>query len=662
MPERQPLILFAPSGRGKICVTACSSSARRFDVVPGMLLAEAQASCPPTDKFPPIFEEHDIAADRERLRQLAIWCQQFSPLAAIDTLDPPDCLLLDLTGCGYGFGGEEGLASTIIDELRQLGFWARGVIADTVGAAWAVAHFGDWATRFQSHPINAISSASSAPLPQLCGGEDTGEGDSKRAIASNPLTSVFSPRSLGGGNEGCETMALAKEIEHHLGRPEEIPSPVSSPPKAGERTKSEGRSRGQKKGQPSLGSFDQGGMSAALGGHGAIAVPVKSSRAIANSKSNTCPPKAADMPPRPDGSQVNSQNWLIFIPPGRHVEALRPLNVGSLRLSPEVVQLLREFDIRRVGQLLDLPRMHLPSRFGQETLLRLDQAIGKVPELLTPERPVEIVEASWTFEPYIDDRQILETVLGRLLEEVLAKLQPRQIGVRRLLCSLTLSCHDPIHFPIGLSQPSLSLRHMMDLLRLHLERQQIPAEVMAIALRAAMVAPLEFRQGQMFEGDDGSGRWREVASLLERLSGRLGEQSVLRPKLNPDPQPEFACRCEPWLTSPALTRQNWSGDEMQPSSSDEEDSTPSRPIYLKDEPLPIDVVSVIPDGPPIQFHWSGKHYVVSHYWGPERIETGWWRGSDVRRDYYLVETTVGERFWIFRTITEEDWFLHGVFA
>jgi protein ImuB len=53
---------------------------------------------------------------------------------------------------------------------------------------------------------------------------------------------------------------------------------------------------------------------------------------------------------------------------------------------------------------------------------------------------------------------------------------------------------------------------------------------------------------------------------------------------------------------------------------------------------------------------------VSHVWGPERIETGWWRGADIRRDYFLVETTAGERFWLFRSLADNTWFLHGVFA
>ena len=49
--------------------------------------------------------------------------------------------------------------------------------------------------------------------------------------------------------------------------------------------------------------------------------------------------------------------------------------------------------------------------------------------------------------------------------------------------------------------------------------------------------------------------------------------------------------------------------------------------------------------------------------GPERIESGWWDGGDVRRDYYLIETRDGRRGWAFRTVaTEGPLLLHGWFA
>jgi len=70
---------------------------------------------------------------------------------------------------------------------------------------------------------------------------------------------------------------------------------------------------------------------------------------------------------------------------------------------------------------------------------------------------------------------------------------------------------------------------------------------------------------------------------------------------------------------------------------------------------------VVPDGPPLRFTWAGVDYVVARSWGPERIEAGWWRGQDVRRDYYVVATQLGNRFWLFRWPADGRWFLHGSF-
>ena len=56
-----------------------------------------------------------------------------------------------------------------------------------------------------------------------------------------------------------------------------------------------------------------------------------------------------------------------------------------------------------------------------------------------------------------------------------------------------------------------------------------------------------------------------------------------------------------------------------------------------------------------------EEYKVVGCWGPERIETGWWRGQDIHRDYYIVETDAGTRLWIFRRHEDGRWFLHGSF-
>jgi len=78
-------------------------------------------------------------------------------------------------------------------------------------------------------------------------------------------------------------------------------------------------------------------------------------------------------------------------------------------------------------------------------------------------------------------------------------------------------------------------------------------------------------------------------------------------------------------------------------------------------PVALPVVAVAPDGPPAKFRLRGVEHRIAQAWGPERIETGWWRGPTVARDYYRVETVDGFRFWLFRRLRDGAWFLHGMF-
>ena len=97
----------------------------------GMPLAEAMALANAH------FEQHDPGADRAALLQLAAWCEQFSPIVGIE---PPDDLALDITGLGPLFGGEQSLAQQVLRAIQQQGAAGQLGIADTIGAAWAIAH------------------------------------------------------------------------------------------------------------------------------------------------------------------------------------------------------------------------------------------------------------------------------------------------------------------------------------------------------------------------------------------------------------------------------------------------------------------------------------------------------------------------------------------
>jgi protein ImuB len=347
-----------------------------------------------------------------------------------------------------------------------------------------------------------------------------------------------------------------------------------------------------------------------------------------------------------------------------------PLPVESMRLPDSILQLLRDFDLRTVEQLLQMPRTDL-IRLGPEVLHRIDQMLGTMPELLTPQKPEQPVEVSWAFEPATDDLRVIEAALGHLLERALKRLGPRQVGIQKFICTLETTARSQnssgsrLDEVIGLLQPSLSVKRLLELAHMHFERLQLPGEVSGITLRVLAAATPEFEQGQLFEEDPGAARWKKLPALIESLSNRLGEKAVLRPRLWPDAQPELACRYAPWLKGDRETRRQGDKEKGRRGERETERSfslSPCLPVSLSLHPSAVQVMSVVPGGPPLRFEWNKENYVVAHYWGPERIETGWWRGCDVQRDYYLVETAEGKRFWLFRRRSDEHWFLHGSFA
>ena len=135
-------------------VTHPSDEAIRAGVRMGLTLPDARAICPDL-----LTEPADAAREDALLRALWRWADVLSPRVA---LDAPDGLLLDIAGCAHLFGGEEALAVDAIDRLEAVSVAARTGIADSKGAARALA-------RFSSAPVAIAepgrTGAALAPLP-----------------------------------------------------------------------------------------------------------------------------------------------------------------------------------------------------------------------------------------------------------------------------------------------------------------------------------------------------------------------------------------------------------------------------------------------------------------------------------------------------------------
>jgi protein ImuB len=170
-------------------------------------------------------------------------------------------------------------------------------------------------------------------------------------------------------------------------------------------------------------------------------------------------------------------------------------------------------------------------------------------------------------------------------------------------------------------------RDLFELARAKLEQCRIPAPVRALRLRASELPPFVPAGRDLF--DARPRRRCPWEALRERLRARLGEDALYQLAGHADPRPEQA------------TRRNacWCASRRR-------SPCPRVPAWLLPRPLPL------------------RDHHLRVLAGPERIESGWWDGGDVRRDYYLVETSQGQRAWAFLPAGELDgaWMLHGWFA
>lgn len=135
----RPLVTVTRTG-ARVTIAAACPSALALGLVPGMALTQARASVPGID-----VRDADPAGDAADLDRLAhTLARRWTPIVARpDRGAGADGLMLDLTGVAHLHGGEARFARRLVRLLARHGVTARIAIAGTVGAAWALARFGE---------------------------------------------------------------------------------------------------------------------------------------------------------------------------------------------------------------------------------------------------------------------------------------------------------------------------------------------------------------------------------------------------------------------------------------------------------------------------------------------------------------------------------------
>ncbi|MDI1254931.1 MAG: DNA polymerase Y family protein [Flavobacterium sp.] len=119
--------------RGRMVIKAVSEQGARKGIRNGMVLADCKAIFPELEVL-----ETEHGRTEQLLHALAAWCISYTPYTAVDL---PEGLILDITGCAHYSGGEKAYLESIHKKLNAFGYTVKIAIADTIGAAWAVARF-----------------------------------------------------------------------------------------------------------------------------------------------------------------------------------------------------------------------------------------------------------------------------------------------------------------------------------------------------------------------------------------------------------------------------------------------------------------------------------------------------------------------------------------
>lgn len=411
-----------------------------------------------------------------------------------------------------------------------------------------------------------------------------------------------------------------------------------------------------------------------------------------------------------------------IVSPSETLAAVSRLSIKSLRISPQTVATLERLGVQSVQQLLALPRSGLATRLGKPLVQRIEQLLGEIDEPCNAHRAVADHTHSLDLEYPTTDQRILADRLGRLTDKIRDGLAASHRGALRMTCYLILSDHPPLILDIGLFAPTTDREQLVGLLVGRLESCRLASSVKQITLSVTLSGPLQTAQRLLFpllcpsdshlssatnppignspiSNSPSAMGGGSLPRLINSLSGRLGRDAVLKVLPSDNPLPEKAFRLSPLTgqqnrrrkksvksTSSKSSRQilrHAHGDSVSSFRPSRDDAL-RRPLTLLDHPMPLTAIGMHASSSlPAGFQLGGRLHRVVRFWGPERIETGWWNGPSIRRDYYRVEMDTGGWWWVYRRLgksvsdsqqqrsnsprqtcvrTVVSWMLHGRFS
>jgi protein ImuB len=308
--------------------------------------------------------------------------------------------------------------------------------------------------------------------------------------------------------------------------------------------------------------------------------------------------------------------------------------------------------VRTIGQALRLPRAGFARRFGTEQLATLDRLTGRSADLRDRFHARERFRRRRELTYELENHDALLASLAPLFTDLGKFLEARQCAVMELECLLQHRHAPPTSCMLRLAAPAADIRRLTELLGERLSALTLPESVRTCELRSGSLVPRVLSSNHLWQpGEHGGGAGAEASELIERLRARLGPEAVYGLQVLPAHRPEKA-----WgATEPpgVAGRKSAYRGRARASHAAAPWLAFRRPTWL----LPAPQLLSEREGMPRR---RGPLRFLSE---PERIESGWWDGREIARDYYTAVDIHGVRLWVFRErVAPHRWFLHGVFG
>ncbi len=347
-------------------------------------------------------------------------------------------------------------------------------------------------------------------------------------------------------------------------------------------------------------------------------------------------------------------NLLVYQPASLR-SALGKLPLDLLPISAKNKQQLRQTGLLYLRDVWRLPGASLRQRFDGQLVDYLDRCLGKRIEPLSIHEPSPVFSSRHELEYPVEYAERLLPLVQELLAQLGDYLRLRELCTTHLSLSLEHEAQTCSLIEINLRRPERCESHLLMLLENRISLLNLNAPVTAVTLEAkyfeAFIAHSEDLLARQADSLINTTR-SSLLDLLELLQARLGNSAVKVLQAFAEHCPEHASATIIHGENPPKRFQKDADRLLEVFG-----SFRPRPCWLLDEPE-----SLLEKHGQIYLQTSHTRTKLNIISEAEQIETRWWSGSDVRRDYYMAADNSGRTFWVFYSLSHtRGWYLHGIF-